>query len=139
MKIFVNVKSLGKKKKVFAPIPYEIADHVETLRELLTELVRIEVKKYNEKGVEVQNILFLSEEEIRQQAEAGKVGFGRIYSEKRADSEKAVQNALQCFEDGMVRAFQNEDELEELDEKIQIHEGDTFTLIRLTFLAGRLW
>lgn len=112
---------------------------MESLRELLTELVKIEVEKYNEKGVDVQNVLFLSEEDIQQQSEAGKIGFGRIYSEKRADCEKAVKNALQCFEDGMVHVFQNEDELENLDEKIQIREGDTFTLIRLTFLAGRLW
>ena len=87
---------------------------MESLRELLTELVKIEVEKYNEKGVDVQNVLFLSEEDIQQQSEAGKIGFGRIYSEKRADCEKAVKNALQCFEDGMVHVFQNEDELENL-------------------------
>lgn len=138
MKIFINIKSLGK-KKALEPAAYEISEQVSSLREFLTELVRIEVERYNEKGSDVQNVLFLSDEEIENQTEAGKVGFGRIYSDKKADFEKAAVNALQCFEDGMVRVFQNENELTTLDEKIQISEGDTFTLMRLTFLAGRLW
>lgn len=58
---------------------------------------------------------------------------------RKADCVKAVKNAIQCFEDGMVRVFQNETELKNLDEPVQIQEGDCFTLIRLTFLAGRLW
>lgn len=138
MKIFINIKSLGK-RKALEPAAYEISDNITTLKEFLMELSRIEVEKFNEKGTDKQNILFLSKEEIEILSEAGKVGFGRVYSEKKADIEKATANALQCFEDGLVKVFQNEMELEHLEDKIQIQEGDTFTLIRLTFLAGRLW
>ena len=81
----------------------------------------------------------MTAQEIVDQAESGRVGFGRIFSDKKADFEAAAENALQCFEDGLVRVFQNEDELEGLDSPIEIREGDRFTFIRLTFLAGRLW
>lgn len=139
MKIFINVKSLGKKKKALEPVMYAISENVVSLKDLLVELVEIEVKRYNDKGTDVQNVLFLSEEEIENQSQVGKIGFGRIYSDKKANVEKAMANALQCYEDGLVRVFRGEEELKNLDDKIEISEGDTFTLMRLTFLAGRLW
>ena len=139
MKIFINVKSLGKKKKALEPVMYDISENVVSLKDLLVELVEIEVKRYNDKGTDVQNVLFLSEEEIENQSQVGKIGFGRIYSDKKANVEKAMANALQCYEDGLVRVFCGEEELKNLDDKIEISEGDTFTLMRLTFLAGRLW
>lgn len=139
MKINVRMKMLGKRRPILGEVPIEINGTVKTLRELLTELVRIEAERYNKKGVDVQLIPFLSKEEIEEQAAAGKVGFGRIYSDKKADVPKAIENAITCFEDGLVRVFCGERELEELDGEIQLKEGDVLTFIRLTFLTGRLW
>ena len=50
-----------------------------------------------------------------------------------------MENACQCFSDGLVRVFRNEEELTELDGPVRLWEGDCLTLIRLTFLSGRLW
>ena len=139
MKICIQMKAAGKRKPVIDHIPYEIPDTVSTLRELLTELVRTEVRRYNEKGTDVQVIPWLSREQMEDQAEAGKISFGRIYSDKKADEAKAAENAVQCFEDGLVRVFQEGQELTGLEDPLNIQEGDCFTLIRLTFVAGRLW
>ena len=139
MKIYIQMKAAGKRKPVLQHVPYELPEHVSTLRELLKELVRIEVERYNEKGTDVQVVPISDERRDRGSGGSRKVSFGRIYSEKRADFTKASENALQCFEDGLVRVFQNDRELERLDDPIRIREGDGFTLIRLTFLAGRLW
>lgn len=139
MKIYLSMKAAGKRKAVLEHVPYEIPEEVVTLRDFLTALVKIEVKRYNEKGTDVRVIPYLTKEEIDEKAAVGKVGFGRIYSEKQADPAKAVVNALQCFEDGLVRVFQNETELKTLDTPVILQPEDTFTLIRLTFLAGRLW
>lgn len=139
MKIYIRMKAVGKRRPVLDHVPYELPDTISTLRDFLTELVRQEVEKYNSKGTDKQMISFLTKEEIEEQVDVGKVGFGRIYSDKKADVEKAVENALQCYKDGLVRVFQNEKELEDLDGKTEIREGDCFTLIRLTFLAGRMW
>ncbi len=139
MTIYINMKAAGKRKAILEQVPYELPDGVATLRDFLTELVKIEVENYNQKGTDVQVIPYLTKEEVEEQASVGKVGFGRVYSEKQADAAKAVVNAIQCFEDGLIRVFQNETELKELNMPIELHKDDCFTLIRLTFLAGRLW
>ncbi len=139
MKIYVQVKAAGKRRPVLERVPYEIPEGIRTLRDFLREIVDLEVECYNQKGTDVQVLPFLTKEEVEEGAESGKVAFGRIYSEKKADSVKAVENTMQCFEDGLVRVFQNEEEREALDTPMQIQEGDIFTFIRLTFLAGRLW
>ncbi len=105
----------------------------------MSALVKIEAERYNQKGTDVQVVPYLTKEEVEDQASLGKVGFGRIYSDKKADPAKAVKNALQCFEDGLIRVFQNNQERKSLEEPLCPKEGDRFTLIRLTFLAGRLW
>lgn len=139
MKIYIQIKAAGKRRPVLERVPYELPDSVSTLRELLTDLVRQEVKTYNRKGTDVQMLPFLTKEEVEDQAAVGKVGFGRIYSDRKADPGRAVENAVQCFSDGLVRVFQNEEEREQLDLPLVIREADCFTFIRLTFLAGRMW
>lgn len=139
MQIYICVKAAGKRKAVIDRVPYELSENIATLRDFLTELVHIEVENYNQKGTDVQIIPYLSKDEIEEKAASGKVGFGRVYSDKQADSKKAVENALQCFEDGLIRVFQNQIEVETLDASLELREEDCFTLIRLTFLAGRLW
>lgn len=139
MRIYAMVKQLGRKNKALEKIPYEIKADTHSLRALLEQITAEEVRRYNEKGEDVQLIPFLTAEEIENQSDTGKVGFGRLYSGKKADEARAVKNALQCFSDGLVRVFQNDTELETLDDPVCIAEGDCFTFIRLTFLAGRMW
>lgn len=62
MRINVRMKMLGKRRPVLGEVSIEISDTVKTLRELLTELVKIEVERYNQKGVDTQLIPFLSKE-----------------------------------------------------------------------------
>ena len=66
MKIYIQMKAAGKRKPVLDPVPYELPDHVSTLREFLTELVRMEVERYNEKGKDVQVVPYLTKEEIEE-------------------------------------------------------------------------
>lgn len=139
MKIYINKKTLGKKNRAMEPAQYEVSGNIGTLEELLKELVHIEVRNYNEKGIEKQSIFLFDENTLEEHASTGKVGFGRLYSDKKADDSKAVENALQSFRDGLVRVVWNERELERLEDKITLSEGDVFTFIRVTFLTGRLW
>ena len=50
--------------------------------------------------------------------------------------QKACENSIQCFEDGIYRVFAGEDELTGLEERISWKENLVFTFIRLTMLAG---
>lgn len=139
MQIYVRIKSVGKRKDILAPTPYTISDSIENLRQLLTVIAETEVAKYNQKEADAQLIPYLTQEEVDAQADMGKVSFGQIYSAHKANREKAVENVIQCWEDGLVRVFMEDTELTELDAPLTIAEGAVFTFIRLTFLAGRMW
>lgn len=139
MQIYLNVKQVGKRRPALAQKPYTIPDATATLRALLTELVRQEVAAYNAKGEDTNLIALFTPQQLEDQAAAGKVGFDRVYGNRKADETQATANALQCFADGLVRVFQNEEERTDLDAPMPIVNGDVFTMIRLTFLAGRMW
>lgn len=139
MQIYINMKTAGSRKPALAKTPYEIPASVSSAKELLESLVNIEVERYNEKNEDDTLIKYLTQAQIEEQAATGKVSFGSVYSDKKADLEQAVGNALQCYQDGLVRVFRNGQELEQLDEKVLFVAGDEITLIRLTFLAGRMW
>ena len=81
----------------------------------------------------------MTKEELDARAETGKIGFDVNYGERRAETEPAVKNALQSFEDGIYRIFLNDRSLERLDEPLHILEEDSLTFVRLTMLAGRMW
>ena len=132
MQIYVQVKALGKRRPILNKLPREIPDNLTSLQEFLTEIVRQEVESYNRKGEDVQLIPFLTKEELENQTETGKVGFGRIYSDRKADLAKATENAIQCYKDGLVRVFRNEDELTDLEGPLTIQAEDSFTFICYT-------
>ena len=139
MQVFVRVKALGKRRDVLPPQPYALPDGIGSLRELLTAFVETEVERYNGKDSEGPLLTALSADEIAMQAESGKVGFGRLWSDRKADTERAVKTAIQAFEDGLVRVLMDETELRELDAPLTVPEGSVFTFVRLTFLSGRMW
>lgn len=147
MKIYVNIKNAGRRKPVLEKEEYVIADGVKSVMEFIAAVVSCEVEKFNLKlkegsddGESVAKSAFLmTNEEINEKAQVGKVGFGRIYSNKDADYDKALKNALQCYDDGLVIIFQNDNELGEQQSEMVVREGDVFTFVKLTFLAGRYW
>ena len=93
MRIYINMKQAGSRRNVLAKKPYEIPDDISSLQELLEALVRSEVQAYRERQENGEVLQMLGAEEIQAQAETGKVSFGRIYSDKKIDEEKAVNNA----------------------------------------------
>lgn len=139
MLINIRVKTAGKRRDILQPTAYVIPDDITTLRQFLADIVSTEVDRYNQKEMDAQMIPFLTPQHIEDQASVGKVSFGTVFSDKKVNKSKAVDNAIQCWCDGFVRVFMNDTELIELDAPLSIQEGAEFTLIRLIFLAGRMW
>ena len=136
--IYARMKRLGKQKKADLEVhPFILERKPESVRELLTELVELGVKEYNERKDSGQILPYLTKEEIRDKAETGKVSFG-LHEGNDADLEKAVANAIQCFEDGIYRVFAGDDELTDLNQEIPWDKGETipFSFVRLTMLSG---
>lgn len=139
MQIFANVKSLRRERGFLESKSYELPHDVRTLRDLIIALVDAELSAYNRREPGEMLKALLSQDEIDRMAEVGKVGFGRIHAQVKADRIKAEENALQCFEDGIIRVVAGDDELTSLDEPVPAQDGVTYTFIRLTFLAGSMW
>lgn len=139
MKVYVNVKQIGKKKNKIDRKEYEISGEIKTVKELLTEFVTINVKKFNEGLIEEDVVPYLTDEKISNLSDAGKISFGVDYNGKKQDLEKAIENALQSYEDGIYRVFVNDEEMGEIESEIELKEKDELTFVRLTMLAGRMW
>lgn len=141
MYIQVSLKSIGKKQQSVQSIPYEIQCCPSTVRELILAVTEAEVLTYNSHIDTPQLLAHLTctKEEIEDQAQAGKVSFGVNYNGKKADLRQAQEHAVQCFEDGIYRIFQDKQPLEKLEDVITVTEQSVFTFVRLTMLAGRMW
>ena len=139
MKIFVNVKQLGKRRNAVENKEVLLDAVPGTVAELIVAIVIRQVEEYNERLEQNDLLKYLTDEEIKDRATTGKVSFEFNYNGLPADTEKAVRNAMQSFEDGIFRVFLNEEELESSDQIIHLKEEDKLTFIRLTMLAGRMW
>lgn len=139
MRVSVTVKSIGKRKNALTRIPVDLLHTPQTLRQLIASLVEWNVQGLRERVQQVSLVPYLTEGEVQERAENGKVGFGVIYNDGVPDVQKAVDTAILAFEDGLYRVFLCDEEVEELDASLTVKEGDEVVLIRFTMLAGRLW
>ena len=135
----MNIKQIGKRKNRIDKKEYEIKGKIETVKDLLIEFVTINVKEFNEGLTENDVVPYLTDEKINDLSDAGKISFGVDYNGKEQDLEKAVENALQSYEDGIYRVFVNNEEIGKINDKMDLQENDELTFVRLTMLAGRMW
>jgi hypothetical protein len=136
MNIFVRVKAAGKRRDILEKQPHTVPADTDAPEKLIECLVRENVRAYNAKATDAPLFHYLSRQQMEDGAHTGKIGFGNRVNENDQDEEKAVQNALQCFSDGIYRVLVNEDEaLPGAD--FRLTDGDTVTFIRLVMLAGR--
>ncbi len=133
--IYVRMKKPGRQRKEHAPVPFVLERKPGTVQELIEALVISGVQKYNAGNKEDRLLPYLTREQISAGASEGKVSFG-AYGGNDAVEAEAVENAIQCFEDGIYRIFAGERELAKLNEAIPWQEETVFTLIPLTMLAG---
>ena len=139
MKVYVNIKQIGKRKNKIDRKEYEIKGKIGTVKDLLIEFVTINVKEFNEALTENDVVPYLTDEKINDLSDAGKISFGVDYNGKKQDLEKAIENVLQSYEDGIYRVFVNDEEIGKINDKMDLQENDELTFVRLTMLAGRMW
>lgn len=139
MIVKIHLKQIGQRKQTVAPVDIEYSTAPRKVRELITQTVTMCVNAYNERVRRGDSLTApVTEEQIADMASVGKIAFGINYGGREQDPDKAIDNALQSFEDGLYRVFLNENELERLDDDLDLCEGDSLTFIRLTMLTGRI-
>jgi hypothetical protein len=141
MQITISVKQPGRKHAVIDRQLLEVEElsgHP-SLRELLEAVVKQQVTAYNHKPLEKNLLPFLSAAQIATGVANGKAGFGSIYNENAADPQKAVNTALQAFDDGLFAVFIQDEEIKKLTDNFSLNSDTVITFVRLTFLAGSIW
>ena len=116
----------------------ELKNKISTTKDLITELVKINVEKFNKKIDEKDILSIMTNENIAKAARIGKIG-DEVHGDKKANLKKALDTAYLAFEDGLYCIFINDEQTEKLDDSLNLKDGDILTLIRLTMLAGRMW
>lgn len=147
MRLLFEQKKPGRVKQKVQQVAIEIEKQPTTVGELIAATVEACVEAYNLKAAgapenpdeDQRHSLVMDEKTINDLAETGRVSFGIVYNGKIVDAGEAVANALQCYEDGLFRIFLNGKPLNGPDDTIEIKDNDLLTVVRLTFLAGRLW
>ncbi len=144
MKLLFSVKQLGKRRPFIQQKSIDI-DLYDTetylLKDLLTQIVTQQVAEFNQKIEDTKDgknlFTFFEEHEIQEEAHTGKVRFGAIYNDKKANLDKAIETVLLAFFDGLIAVFIDETQIEKLETPITIKENSLITFVRLTFLVGR--
>jgi hypothetical protein len=140
MHFFITVKQVGKKRNYLTDKAFELDATPNILQDLIIGIVKKNVQTFNDKVDNDKIFEFLSQSEVESLAEeTGKVGFNSIYNDKKADENKAIENALICFKDGIYRVFIDETEIQNLEDHITLTENSKVIFIKLVMLAGRMW
>ncbi|URZ16616.1 hypothetical protein [Clostridium felsineum] len=139
MKIYLNVKQAGSRKNYIEKEEMILEVVPNTLRDLIEQVITQNVKDFNDNLKKEKLVEYLTDKEIQEKAELGKIAFGSMYNDTKQNLSKALQNAFVSFEDGIYKVFINDNETEKLDTPIGLRDGDILTFIKFTMLSGRLW
>lgn len=143
--ITLNAKYFGTKKRIFPPFSISLPDISEsdgkpfTLRELITHIVKFEVKTFQQRQESSPMLRVLTESEIADGEKSGRIVMGGRQEEQEeihVDENESIRIALQAFEDGLYFVFIGETQVEGLDDEINIKEDCEITFLRLVALSG---
>ena len=134
MVLYMNMKQLGKRRNTVDQVPFTYAVVPGSLRELIAETVKLCVSRYIEAMNRGEAVL--SNAQIDDMAQIGKIAFGIVYGEKAPDVGKSIETAMLGFQDGLFRVFLGDTELTELDEKLELQDWVNRVLPQMYMLKG---
>jgi len=140
--ISVTGKSLGQKQKLFAdfsiPAPPDVGGEGGlTLRDLISRIVTEQVKLFKDRQEQRQFLRALTEKQIADAAEKGKIeSGGSEVGKQQVDVEEAIGVAHEAFEDGLYFVVVDDEQVEKIDQQLYLQPDSRVTFIRLTPLAG---
>lgn len=138
----ISGKAVGQRRPLFAdfsiPVDGPAGDGGDlTLRDLISRIVRQQVKAFRERQTADQFVKVLTSRQIDEGIARGKVTMGQSdVGVQTVDEEAAVGTALQAFEDGMYFVIIDETQFTQLDAPVYLQPDSRATFVRLALLAG---
>jgi hypothetical protein len=140
----ISGKVLGKSQNLFTSWEMALPDDRTAaggnrsilLSELLTEIVRAEIRAFRDRQSQRRLTKVLGLVEIEAGVALGKIDSGGSEVEQVVDELGAVENALQAFKDGFYLVFIDDRQQEDLEEIVALTDRSELLFLRLTPLVG---
>jgi hypothetical protein len=137
MSLRLEVKQVGRKKAIASrELPLGDLASNPTLRDLIERIVTLEVSAFRERQRDGLLIRALTEVQIQEQRETGKIAMGGLEDAQEVQTDDAVKVALQAFEDGLYYVFMNDEQIESLEQPVNLSTQSKIMFLRLVALAG---
>ncbi len=137
----IEAKATGRRKPLVPqwgfPLPPDWAGGEGlTLRILIERIVREQVAAFKERQAEARFLQVLTERQLADGAEAGRIVSGGQSLKQHVDLERAAGTALLAFEDGLYLALVDGVRYDALDDPVKLGPESTVTFVRLVALSG---
>jgi hypothetical protein len=138
----ISGKVLGKSQNLFTSWEMALPDvrvgesRSIVLAELLTEIVRAEIRAFRDRQSQRRLTKVLGLVEIEAGVALGKIDSGGSEIEQVVDELGAVENALQAFKDGFYLVFIDDEQQEDLEGLVALTDRSELLFLRLTPLVG---
>lgn len=147
MELKVQIKQAGRRENKIVTAKLLLKQAPKTVEELISYAVKATHTAHYEKANEIEafengdlsQVIIYTQDELEQKAAEGRIDFGFLKSDKKVSEKKAVQTAMQAFEDGLVAVFIDGQRYENATDKLELTGKETITFVRLTMLSGRMW
>ncbi len=147
MEIKVQVKQAGRRENKIVTAKLLLKQAPKTAGELIAGAVKAAYAVHYEKTNEIEafengdlsGVIIYTQDELEQKAAGGKIDFVFLKNNKKVSEKKAVETALQAFEDGLVAVFVDGTRYENTADALELTGNETVTFVKLTMLTGRLW
>lgn len=133
--VIVETRSVGQTRGAVTDLP--LPPGTRSLRELIGELVALELREYVDRRLDESVFRVLTPADLERAA-----GTGRYAVEPRPFAEPptaqaATRVALEAFVDGLFVVFVDDEQVTALDRPVVVEGGTRLLLVRLVALAGR--
>lgn len=137
MNLSLTLKQLGR-KKALTTRNYSLGNFPSqpTLTELLTRIVTLEVNAFRERQTDNQFLRALTETELLEAAQTGKISLGGQEFTQEVNTDEAIQTAIQAFQDGLYYVFNGETQIEYLTDVVNLEIRQDIMFLRLVALVG---
>ena len=139
----ISGKVLGKSQNLFTSWEMALPEDRSTgenrsilLAELLTEIVRAEIRAFGDRQSQRRLTKVLGLVEIEAGVALGKIDSGGSELEQVVDELGAIENALQAFKDGFYLVFIDDEQQEDLQANVALTDRSELLFLRLTPLVG---
>ncbi|WP_010581727.1 hypothetical protein [Schlesneria paludicola] len=137
---FIHGKSLGHRRPLFDDFRVPVtsaSDEPQSVRELISQIVREQVHKFEDRQQQGQFLRVLTEKEISAGVDRGKIDSGKSdVPLQPVDVDAAIETALVAFQDGLYLVVIDDVQVQSLDERRSLKPESHITFVRLTLLAG---